>query len=271
VILDPAQLRLAAFRRAEKLRLAGQRFTPFVEAVSRDERGNPFRLAPHHLAWHAHVDYCWSRRLHAGIMAHWGSGKSSGLIAPLIAFLLGRDPSRRIKVVCNDDGSAAGRVQVVSQILLSSTYRRIFPVVFKGGPWTQHKIFVNRPGWSYEASVEAKGVFSTGIGGRADFLFNDDLVDQKNSQEPAQRKRVKELFENTWMSRLEPTGLALAIMTPWHLDDLSFELQRRREWCFLIQRISEDLTHIEQEVINGGDDYPGLLPAADQLPFTPAP
>lgn len=252
---------LAVAQRNQKLTRARTSFTDFVEAVARDEKGKPFKLAPHHLAWHRHVDYCWSRGLHAGIMAHWGSGKSTGLVAPIIGFLLGKNPNTRLKVVCNSDEQAADRVAVAARMILSPTYKRVFPNVFPGGQWTHHKLFVNRPGWSQEPSVDAKGVTSIGVGGRADVIVLDDTVDQKNSREPASRKNIRDLIFDTWLSRLEPTGLALAIGTRWYLDDAWQVLQQQAGWCWLIQAISMDLTCITQELVGAGNfsDYPGAI------------
>jgi hypothetical protein len=46
------------------------------------------------------------------------------------------------------------------------------------------------------------------------------------------------------------------------VDDATHEMAKSSEWCVLIQRVSEHLEYFEQEVINAGDDYPGLvLPA----------
>ncbi len=255
------QLRRAAAAREDLLARAANDFTTFVEVVGRDESNRPFVLAPHHLAWHAHVQWCWNHNLFAGIVAPWGSGKSMGMIAPMIAFLLGRNPNWRIKVVCADDVSAMKRVGLASRILMSPAYRRIFPAVYKGGVWTKHELYVNRPGSSQEPSVEARGVFSTGIGARADFCLYDDVVDQKNSAAPDQRARVKNLLFQTWTSRLESTGLALHIATLWHLDDATHDLMAKEGWCFLVQKIKPDLSGISQELIGAGaaEGYPGLV------------
>ena len=75
--------------------------------------------------------------------------------------------------------------------------------------------------------------------------------------DPAQRKKVLDLLEGTWLNRLEPTGYALAIGTAWHASDAHHILMQRAGWCTLIHRVSQDCTAIEQEVLGAKD---GLYP-----------
>ena len=240
-------------------RMARAREDPraFVETVGRDDHGNALSLEAMHRQWFRHVNYCWERRLRCMILAHFGAGKTSSLVVPIIAHLVGQDTNVRIKVVTNDDASAAKRVNAAKRIIESPEYRRVFPNVVKGDRWTDHEIYVKRWGVSVEPTVHARGVFTTGIGGRADYLFIDDVVDQKNSTDPAQRKRVLDLVEQTWFSRLEPDGRTLWICTSWHQNDASHVLMQRKGWCTLIQRVSQDCLQIEQEVLGA---YDGLYP-----------
>ena len=247
---------LAAMRKALR---AQEDKRAFVETVGRDDHGNSLALEPLHRQWFRHVDYCWERHLRCMILAHFGSGKTSSLVVPLITWLVGKDINTRIKVVTNDDASAAKRVNASKRIIESTEYRRVFPGVVRGDRWTDHEIYVKRWGVSVEPTVHARGVFTTGIGGRADYLFLDDVVDQKNSTDPAQRKRVLDLCEQTWFSRLEPDGNILWIATSWHQQDASHVLMQRKGWCTLIQRVSQDCMEIEQEVLGAYDgQYPTM-------------
>jgi hypothetical protein len=231
----------------------------FVETVGRDDHGDALRLEPLHQQWFRHVDYCWERRLRCMILAHYGSGKTSSLIVPLITWLVGRDPNVRIKVVTNDDAGAAKRVNAAKRIIESDEYRRVWPNVRQGDRWTDHEIYVRRLGSSPEPTVHARGIFTTGIGGRADFLLLDDVCDQKNSTDQAQRKRVLDLCEQTWFSRLEPDGNMLWVCTSWHQQDASHVLMQQKGWCTLVQRVSQDCLQIEQEVLGAYDgQYPTM-------------
>lgn len=254
-------LRRAAARRILQIHEARQNFTQFVRTVGMNAEGDPLDIAPMHLAWHAHVDYCWSRGLYAGILAHFGSGKSSSFAVPLLAWWLGQNPNRRTTIVCNDDRSAARRVGLVSKLITDvPTYRTIFPGIVPGEKWTDHELFVRRTGMSADPSVLGRGVLTTGIGTHCNVMVFDDVVDQRNSEDTEQRKRILNLIQQTWIGRIDPGGHALYIATPWNLDDATHHLMQTPGWCFLVQRVNQTCTAIEQEVFGGGDDYPTFLP-----------
>lgn len=257
-------LRRVAQAREQRLRHAAGNFTTYVETVARDNKGNPLQLAPHQFAWHQHIEYCWARGLFCGILAPRNHGKTTALIAPLASFMLGRDPNRRVKIISNEDAKAMQRVGETSKMIKSPTYRRIFPSVVKGGPWTKHMLYVNRPGSSPEPSLEARGVMSTGVGGRGDVLLFDDVVDQKNSAQAEQRRKVTDTIHETWILSLDQdgagnSGFVLFIATRWHVADASADLMSRPGWCFLIQKVRSDLACLEQEVVGAGDDYPSIV------------
>lgn len=211
-----------------------------------------------HRRWLQHLDYCRDHKRKCMIWAHWGSGKTSTLAVPLSAWLIGRDPNVRIKFITNDDTSAKRRVAGVARLVESATYRAIFPEVQAGNKWTEHEFFVRRTGHAIDPTIEARGVFTTGVGGRTDFLVFDDVVDQLNAADQVQRKKVLDFVENTWIQRLSPTGGLLYIATPWHLDDASHHFMNAHGWCSLVQRVSDDCSKIEQTVLGAEDDYPGL-------------
>jgi hypothetical protein len=233
---------IARYKRAREDKIA------FMESLGRNNEGQAIRLAEIHRQWLRHIDYCWDRQLRAIILAPFGHGKST-VVVPLIAWLIGQDTNRRVKVITNDDGSASQRVNVVKRIIESPGYRNIFKDVKRGGKWTDHELYVRRHGQSIDPTLHARGVFTTGIGGRADIEVFDDVVDQKNSIDPAQRKRVLNFVEQTWLNRLEPTGKALFIGTVWHAGDTYHVLKEKPGYCTLIQRVSNDCTCIEQEVV----------------------
>jgi hypothetical protein len=233
-------------------------FTSFVQLAGRDDQGNGFDLEPLHLSWHRHVTWCWREGLHAGILAPWGHGKSAGLVVPLAAWLLGRNPNLRIKVVCSATELARDRVTAVKSLIESPAYRACFPHIRPAGKWASEEITVARQAGSLDPSLQAKGVFGKGVGKRADVMMFDDVCDQLNSAEEAQRRKVREFTGSTWMGRLVASGRALYIATPWNTDDATAHMMRRPGWCFLVQKVNEQLNRIEQEVHNARPGYPGL-------------
>ncbi len=253
------QQRIQIGQAMERARRAARKdFHIFGPAVVQDAVGRPIRYAPMHLSWIAHVNYAWSHGLHAGIFAHFGAGKTSAFSVPLAAWLIGRNPQERIKVVCAGDTLASQRVAAIKGIMEKPVYRSIFPGVVPGKKWTEHMVYVERLGDAIDPTLEARGVFSKGVGGRATKIIFDDVCDLQNSSEDGQRNRVKEHVQKIWLSRLEevaPKGNALWIATPWNADDASYMLRASSQWCWLEQRVNASLTGLEQEVFNAGPDY----------------
>lgn len=237
----------------------------FMEHVLTTDEGGVVRLAPLHRVWLRHVSWCWQNNYHALVLAPFAHAKSTILAIGLVLFLLGRSPGSRVKIVSNIDDEAQKRVRAISKVIRHSpNFRATFPActAAKEGSWTQHEIWLQGPrgAISHSPTLQAKSIFATGIGGRADYLVFDDVVDQKNAlDEPEKRARVIEDFHSTWMSRLEPDGRVAAIGTVWHREDLWHHLMRNPRWVTLRQSIKGDLSGIEQEVWNAPPEYPGLL------------
>jgi hypothetical protein len=243
----------------------------YAEFTLKDKDGDYIRQAAIHRVWYAHVMACWAAGRHPGILAPWGHGKTSQLVVGLPTFLVGLDPSLRTKVVCNNDSRAMERVMGISAIVRSPRYRLAFPNV-RAVPaekarrtgqqqkWTQHAIYLDRPGFAIDPSFHAAGILSGGIGGRCDLLVFDDIVDQKNAiDNPADREKVINNMDGTWMSRMEPDARLLFVGTPWHQSDASHVILDRPAWCVLRMYISDDFRRIEMEVYNPPPGYP--LPA----------
>jgi len=263
--MDPATVRAAHLaREIESKRVeARSDVARYCELVLHDEVGARLHLAAIHRSWFRHISWCWSADKHALVLAPFGHGKSRLVAVGLPSFLLGRQPTARIKLICNDDDSARERVKAVGRIIKGSpNFAGVFPgcVPAVGESWTEHKLRVQRPPGVADTnpSLHARGIFTTGVGGRADYLIFDDVVDQRNALDHP----VVSDFGSTWMSRLEPEGRACAIGTVWHKEDLWHHLMRNSEWVTLLQRIRSDLGAIEQEVWNAPSGYPGLLDIA---------
>ena len=248
-----------------RIKRARSKFDDFVEFVLRDETGEPIKLATIHKVWRLHVEHCWKAGKYPAILAPWAHGKSIINAVARPGYELGRNTNLRVKVVCNDDKTAMKRVSEVARVIQTPQYRMVFPNVqpaqahttSERKKWTQHEIILRRTGAAIDPSLGAYGVFATGVGGRADLLIFDDIVDERNAiMNPTMRKKVISALDNTWMSRLEPAGRPLYIGTMWHLEDCSHEILRRPAWCVLRMWVSDDFERLEMEVYNPDDQYP---------------
>lgn len=231
----------------------------------RDERGNAIRQGVIHRVWRAHTLACWEAGLHPAIEAPYGHGKTVQNVIGMGSYEVGQDVTLRCKVVCNTDEKARERVVAIGNVLRSAAYGRVFPWVRPVPPdstrqrpkWTEGSIMIERPGGAIDPTFAAHGVLSAGLGGRADLLMFDDVVDRKNAiDEPKLRDRVREDFDDVWMSRLTPRGRVIYIGTSWHQADLTHDLRERPGWCVLRMPISADLSCIEMEVWNAPPNYP---------------
>jgi predicted phage terminase large subunit-like protein len=220
--------------------------------VVKDESGHRLFLESVHLEWLKFIQKCEANgKDRIGIIAPWGHGKSASIIIGKILYELPKNVNRRIKVIANSEEFSQARVVTLQRYIESDEdYKTEFGDVIKPAyreTWGQSKFVIERQGKSIDGTLEAHGIMTTGISGRADELYFDDIQDYNNTvASKANRKKVKEHFYNVWLTRLSPNGRVYFIATPWHKDDLLHDLLQNSEWAFLIQRINADLSCIEQ-------------------------
>lgn len=178
------------------------------------------------------------------------TGKTSQVISRIL-FMLGENPDRRIKIVCNLDEFATKRVNAVREYMEKSVeYKRVFPNVYPDvkDKWGERRINVKRTIYgSADYSLEGGGIFSSAVSGRADVIIADDITDYKNSVlNAASRKNVIDSLTNNWMSRLEPGGFCIYIATPWHINDCTFFLiNQNTRFKWIIMKVADDLSQLE--------------------------
>jgi hypothetical protein len=251
-VLSPLQKEvLNAFIPEAEKEIARRDSNVFCERVLKDEKGQHVQLAEIHREINWHIDECRKRKLNCGILAPWRHGKTEGVVIARTLQFLGEDPNNRVFIVCNSDDNAAARVGSVSRYIeRDEDYHSIYPGIRPGksSDWGKHKLVVQRESNLKDGSVEAWGINSSGTGAGCDFLIVDDPVDLRNAiLNPALRPQVKDSFRNVWSSRVSPNGFKIYIATAWHDDDLTSELKKNPEWCFLIIKVSQGFDYFECE------------------------
>jgi hypothetical protein len=223
----------------------------FCELVLKDDKGQPVNNSDIHREINWHIDECRRQKLNCGILAPWRHGKTEQVVIGRTLQFLGENPNNRVFIVCNADDNAAARVESIGKYIEHDPdYHLVYPQVRPGDKtqWGRHKLVVQRSSLSKDGSVEAWGITSSGTGAGCDFLIVDDPVDLRNAVlNPALRPQVKEAFKNVWSSRVAPNGFKIYIATVWHQDDLTNELLKNPEWCFLVIKVSEDFERFECE------------------------
>ncbi len=78
---------------------------------------------------------------------------------------------------------------------------------FKGQPWQEGKFAVSgRSALVSHPTVQAIGMDSAVLGGRADVVILDDIVSRRNSQTAHQQRKTTDWVDTTIQSRLDPPG-----------------------------------------------------------------
>jgi len=238
----------------------------FTEQFLKDEKGVPVKNHIIHEIWHEHIQWCRDHGKYAGIIAPMGLGKTENVIVSMTLYYLAEDQNYRIKIICNSNDNAKDRVTSIKKYVEQDTdYQALAPEVkpaYKSAyfnrklgkmvhsnmkdEWQKHQFSIERASKSKDASVEAWGIMSSGLGGRADIMIFDDIVDMGNTLlNPAEQPKVKQMFSGTWLSRIEPSGFAIYVATPWTDTDNTAETIDNPQWSFCMMAVTDSLEGIE--------------------------
>lgn len=234
--------------RQKALRAARGDLSRFGALVARRPDGRPLEFSLEHLAWIAHVDYCWSRGLHAGVF---GAG-GSGFLVTLAAWLLGREREARVGLACASDRHAAMRMKAVRSILASPRFELVFPG--GAGPLHWEAGFALPGPDATEPRVEVRGAQARPVTTSFTHLLFDNVTDAASVATSQRRDSQKTAVEG-WLAALEAGGRGLWISRAWSPDDVSYALRDRRDFCWLEQRPGEGGEPPSQEVHGAGEDY----------------
>lgn len=145
-------------------------------------------------------------------------GKSQQCSVDFPAWYLGRNPDREIIIASYSADLAEGFGGKTRDKVNSEQFRTIFPeVMLKEDAKARGK-------WNTEAGG---GYIASGVGGPmtgrgANILLIDDPVkNREEAESEVYRDKTWDWFTSTAFTRLEPNGVAIIIMTRWHLDDLA--------------------------------------------------
>jgi len=233
----------------EKAEAAREDFNAFMEYCFIDTSTlKPITQGDLHKQWHAHIQST-DRALIIGPREH---GKTEQIAIGYVMWRLGRRQNLRIKIVCQDDGTATKRLSAIKlHIEHNPLVHDVFPNLRASRTvdnWAKGSITVERSGQDKDPSVEALGILSTGTGGRVDLFIFDDVVDFRNAIAlPAFRPMIIEVFKNVWVNLMAKDSEAVYIATPWHRDDLTADLEAGGNWDVLKTPIDEEYTPIWPE------------------------
>ena len=142
------------------------------------------------------------------------------------AWVLGRDPSKRIICASYSADLASKHAQDCRAVMESDWYRRIF-LRTRIDKTAEMDFVTSLKGYRYSTSV---GGTLTGRGG--DMLIIDDPLKSEDAQSQARRSAVNDWYDGTLYSRLDDKreGVIIVIMQRHHLDDLAGHVLRQEKW-----------------------------------------
>jgi predicted phage terminase large subunit-like protein len=154
--------------------------------------------------------------------------KSISASVAFVAWMLGRDPTRRFICVSYSEDLARKHANDTRAVLTSPWYNRAFPHTrIDPGKNTELEVMTTRRGYRLATSV---GGTLTGRGG--DIIVIDDPIKPQDAMSQPVRERVKHWYANTLLSRLDDktTGAIVLVMQRVHVDDLAGHLIREGGW-----------------------------------------
>ncbi len=156
--------------------------------------------------------------------------KSMMISVALPAFLMGRDPTRKIIVVSYNQELANDLSRQTRQVMRSSWYRRLFPSTELIGQGAVGQFYTTMGG--FRAALSTGGTF-TGKGG--DLIIIDDPMKAGDVSSNAARASVLEWANTTLFSRLDDklTGAIILLQQRQHEDDMSGHMLRAGGWYHL--------------------------------------
>lgn len=209
----------------QQIHLARQNSAAFCNFVLTDGVGNKLReLAPMHYEWHRLAE------LHNKLIL-WGSvenGKSTSVAVGRTAWKIGRDPRRRVAIVCKVEDLATKIVNGIWSVLTSERFKLVFPHI---QPLSKnvHKITVS--GWDrVNPTVQAFSYNGSVMGTRIDDLICDDILDEDNTRTEDARVQMYNRHQNVFVNRLTEDGTELFLSNAWHPRDTLHRLKEEHGW-----------------------------------------
>src|SRR5271166_489020 len=194
-------------------------------------------LAPaskYHDNWHIwamawHLQQCASGKIKRLLITLPPRNLKSISAVAFAAWVLGRDPSKRIICASYSADLASKHAHDCRAVMESAWYRHIFPRT-RIDKNTEMDFVTSLKGYRYSTSV---GGTLTGRGG--DMLIIDDPLKSEDALSETRRSAVNDWYDGTLYSRLDDKreGVIILIMQRHHLDDLAGHVLRQEEWTQL--------------------------------------
>jgi hypothetical protein len=221
----------------------------FTFQFLKDSKGKLVKNEPVHNIMHRFIRYAQARGFNKYlILGAFGHGKTEQICTGYVLHRIAQNPNLLAKIVHVSEPEAVKRCRAIRDIIAKDDdFKAICPHIRPTQIWGSQRFIVQRKAMSKDGTVEAYGVMSTAIGGRANLLVFDDPQDLKTAVlEPVSRKKIEDTFKNIWLTRLIPeAGEALVMMNKWHENDLASFIQGNPVWSWMQIAVAEDLNSLQ--------------------------
>ncbi|NCC60039.1 MAG: hypothetical protein EOM12_03685 [Verrucomicrobiae bacterium] len=145
-------------------------------------------------------------------------GKSETVSRKLPAWWLGRNPDHNVIVASYAQSLTRGFSRHVRDLIESRLYRSVFPIS------TSHD---SRAVNDWNVHGHRGGLLAAGVGGAVTgygahlFIIDDPIKNLEEAESVLMRDKVWEWYRSVVLTRMEPGGKKILIMTRWNQDDLA--------------------------------------------------
>lgn len=150
-------------------------------------------------------------------------GKSEGSTRRLPAFLIGKDPNKKIAITCYSASKARKFNREIQRVIAEPSYQHIFPnIKLSNGADGYTKTFDEFEIPNFEGSIKTVGVGGPLTGDPVDILIMDDIYkDWMEAQSATIRQSKQDWYDSVADTRLHNESQQLLVFTRWHEYDLA--------------------------------------------------
>lgn len=244
-----------AMRESIRRDKAAGRLTPSTVAkfaslhlVLDDGSNRPVTPAPHHWLWLELV--CDVRIKKLLIISQPETAKTTWIVGAYLGCLLGFHPEQQIILGSVSEKTAEKRSMMLRAMVETpnwqSTFPRVLPVAASDGfKWVTTEWSLAQDGQPYAGRIHPT-VFAVGrggsvIGGRANTIVSDDLLDFDSTRTQGQRDTNARWIHSEFLSRRKSrVGRILMIGNAWHPEDYYARAEREGGWVICKTRTLSD-------------------------------
>ncbi|GAF77750.1 unnamed protein product, partial [marine sediment metagenome] len=216
----------------------------FVQRILKDTRGKIVKNEAVHNIMHRYIRYARSKGFNRYlVLGAFGHGKTEQLCTGYALYRIAENPNILIKLVHVSETESVKRCRALRDyIQKDEDFKREAPHIIPTPIWGSQRFIVKRSAMLKDGTVEAYGIMSTAIGGRANLIIFDDPQDLKTAVlEPTTRVKIEDVFKNIWLTRLIPQDSeAIVMMNKWHENDLAAVIQNNPIWSWMSIAVAEN-------------------------------